>query len=163
MTEKETAVESKLIPILREGVEVVKMVLFLKLKDHLSERCEWEKEYKGKIIGAVVNDIFGVINPDEIFVEFARENEVQINEIMAETPEIFNELLLTLTDALRVMVLCDHQDGVDNSGILAAAQEKGLLLADRDLPMPHTFIDLARRLGSYYSLYTTPASDTTTN
>ena len=67
-----------------------------------------------------------------------------------------NELLIPLTDGLRTMVLCDHQEGSDSSQILQHAQDLGLLLSDRNLPMPHTFIDLVRRLGQAYGLLSPP-------
>lgn len=160
MTERKEEFESKLMPILREGIEVVKMILFVKLKEQLArDNPDWPPEYRGKIIGAVINDIFGIVNPEEIFVKFTNENKEQIAAIIKSFPVILEELLIPLTDALRVMVLCDYQEGVDNSAILLRAQENGVFLVERDMPMPNKFIELVRRLGAAYGLFRPPSGE----
>ena len=157
VSEQDSEIESKLVPILREGIEMVKVILFIKLKEHLAETStQWPKEHRNRIIGAVLNDIFGINNPAPLFVEFAGENREAIRAVMAEVPQVLGELLIPLTDALRIMVLCDHQEGIDTAQVLVEARDKGVLLADRDLAMPHTFIDLVRRLGSAYGLIAQP-------
>jgi len=120
------------------------------------EEPRWSKEYQGKMIGAIINDLFGIVNPDQNFQDFAKDNKLEIEKIIVRIPYVFEELLIPLTDALRTAVLCDYQDGVDNSGVLARAQERGILLAERELPMPNRFIELVRRLGSAFGLVSSP-------
>ena len=51
--------ESKLIPILREGVEIVKMISFKKLKEALAKKHpDRESAFIAKLAGALVNIIF---------------------------------------------------------------------------------------------------------
>lgn len=153
MAKKKTEFDRKLVPVLREGVEVVKMIFFMRLKGFVSEKeSAWPREYQNKIIGAVINEVFGINNPEPKFQKFSQENMIYIEKIIAEIPSAFAELLIPLTDAMRITVLCDYQEGVDNSAILAKAQKRGLLLADRELPMPHRFVELVRRLGSSFGL-----------
>ncbi len=161
MTEDKTEFDSKLLPVLREGVEVVKMLLFIKLKEHVRQKNPaWPQDVQGKIIGAVLNDLFGIVNPEQKFQEFAQENAMQIEEIIADLHSFLGELLIPYTDALRIAVLCDYQEGMgDTSEVLAKAQERGLLLADRDLPMPHRFIELVRKLGSSFGLVVSPVPE----
>jgi hypothetical protein len=158
MAEEKTEFDNKLIPVLREGVEVVKMILFVKLKGYVQENYPaLPRELQSRIVGAVLNDICGNLNPDPAFEQFAQEHRVRIEKIIAEIPSAFAELLIPLTDALRTSVLCDYQEGLgDTSALLAKAQERGLLLVDRDLPMPHRFIELVRRLGASYGLVVAP-------
>lgn len=164
MEEKHKEFDGKLIPVLREGVEVVKMILFIKLKGYISEReADWPKEYQSKIIGAVLNDIFGILHPEQQYQKFAEENKIQTDKIIFEVPIVFAELLIPLTDALRTAVLCDYQEGIDNSAVLAQAQKRGLLLAERDLPMPNRFIELVRRLGSSLGLVVCPPLESQTS
>jgi hypothetical protein len=160
MAEQESEFDSKLLPVLREGVQVVQMIFFMKLKEYVRQKnppCP--REVQGKIVGAIINDIFGIVNPDREFREFAQENAVSIQEIIGEIPTAFTELLIPLTDALRTAVLCDYQEGFDNSPVLTKARERGLLLADRDLPLPHRFISLVRTLGSSFGIVLPPAAD----
>jgi len=159
MSEKEVEIAGKLVPILREGVEMTKMLLFMKMKEALMVQEEqWPVSHRSKIIGAVLNDIFGVENLAPEFVKFSAENKADIARIIGDLPAILGDLNIILTDSLRIMVLCDHQEGVDNSMVLQQAEDKGFFLIDRDLPMPNTFIDLVRRLGGAYGLVAPPES-----
>jgi len=151
--------DSKLIPVLREGAEIVKMLFFRDLQKMLATKFpERDKLYRNKLAGAVINSYFGLLNPDPAFQEFARQEESIINEVLQQVADELSHLRIPLTDALRTMVLCDHQEGVDNSAILARAREYGILLTDRDLPMPNRFIELVRRLGSSMGLVSDPPS-----
>ncbi len=63
-------------------------------------------------------------------------------------------LRIPITDALRVQFLCDSMEGIDSSVILLQAEELGVLLADREVPLPKNFLNLVRRLGSSFNILT---------
>ena len=152
--------ESKLIPILREGVEIVKVIFFKELRDHLRHRrIGWDKHLVTQVTAAVVNDVFGVQNQEAAFMEFVQTNRQAIDEALATVGTELANLRIPLTDALRTMVLCDHQEGLDTSTLLKRAQEAGILLVDRDLPLPNQFIELVRRLGTAKGILQPPASE----
>jgi hypothetical protein len=154
------ALESKLIPILREGVEIVKMISFKQLKDTLAAKHpEREAVFIAKIAGALVNTIFGAPAYEEPFAVFARNHANLIAHEQAKVAAMLEELRIPLTDALRIQSLCDHQEGLDSTITLRQAQELGILLTDRDLPLPHSFIELVRRLGSAFGLLLPPLPD----
>lgn len=79
---------------------------------------------------------------------FVREHRQTIDQVLASVGSELEAMRIPLTDALRTMVLCDYQEGRDSSAVLQRAEGCGILLADRDLPLPHHFIDLVRRLGT---------------
>jgi len=149
--------ESKLIPILREGIEIVKMISFKKLKEALTAKHPTlEPTLIAKIAGALINTIFGAPAYDEPFAIFARNHATLIAHEQAKVGAMLEELRIPLTDALRIQSLCDHQEGQDSTATLKQAQDLGILLTDRDLPMPHSFIELVRRLGSAFGLLLPP-------
>ena len=149
--------ESKLIPILREGVEIVKMISFKKIKEALAKKHpEREAAFIAKLSGALVNTIFGAPAHEEPFAIFARSHANLIAHEQAKVGAMLEELRIPLTDALRIQALCDHQEGNNNTATLQQAQTLGILLTDRDLPLPHSFIELVRRLGSSFGLLLPP-------
>lgn len=153
--------ESKLIPVLREGVEIVKMISFKKLKEALTAKHPTlEATLIAKIAGALVNTIFGTPSYEEPFAIFARNHANLIAHEQARVGTMLEELRIPLTDALRIQALCDHQEGQDSTATLKQAQDLGIFMADRDLPMPHSFIDLVRRLGSAFGLLLPPVPNT---
>ena len=149
----------KLIPILREGIEIVKTIFFKELRDHLRRRrADWDNQYAVRVAAAVINDVFGVRNEEETFMAFILANRPAIDEVRATVGTELQAMRIPLTDAMRTMVLCDYQEGRDTSSLLQHAQECGILLADRDLPLPNHFIDLVRRLGTAKGILQTPAA-----
>lgn len=153
--------ESKLIPILREGVEVVKMISFRKLKEALAEKHPAQDgAFLAKLAGALINAIFGAPTHEEPFAVFARSHANLIAHEQTRVGAMLEELRIPLTDALRIQSLCDHQEGQDSTATLRQAQALGILLADRDLPLPHSFIELVRRLGSGFGLLLPPLPNT---
>ncbi len=115
--------ESKLIPILREGVEIVKMIAFRDLREVVCRRFpERERQYHNKLTGAVINRCFGIVNSEPAFQEFAQSEYQMIDDILNRLTADLPQLRIPLTDALRIMVLCDHQEGMDNSKILLQTQ-----------------------------------------
>lgn len=149
--------ESKLIPVLREGVNVVKMIFFKKLQDYLAEKYpDQEKEFTNKLAASLINDLFDTPNPEEPFASFAKANKTIVEEELKAVAANFEDMRIPLTDALRVQVLCGHQEGIDNSAVLARAKDLNILLVERDLPLPHSFMHLVRKLGSAFGLILPP-------
>jgi len=138
----------KLTPILREGIEIIKVIFFKELRDHIRlTRPEWADDFVAKATGAVVNEVFGVGHQSG--ADFVAANRQEIDGIKATVGEALPALRIPLTDALRTMVLCDYQEcGRDTSLVLEQARDLGILLTERDLPLPNHFIDLVRRLGT---------------
>lgn len=152
------AFESKLVPILREGVMVIKMIFFKKLKGYLSRKYPGgETAYINKLCGAIINDLFGTPNTEESFATFVKENRARIEEEMRHIAGEFEEMRIPLTDALRIQFLCDRQEGIDSSAILFRAKELQILLVDREVPLPARFLDLVRKLGGACNFLVQPA------
>ncbi|MGV8074715.1 MAG: hypothetical protein AB2L11_09210 [Syntrophobacteraceae bacterium] len=145
--------ESKLIPIMREGIDIIKMIFFKKLKVYIArEHPERDPVHIGKLAGAVINDLFGTSNAGISVALFAEENKFYVDEIMGKISVEFQEMRIPLTDALRVQFLCDHQDGIDSSSILARARDLGILIMDREVPLPAHFMSLVRKLGVAFDI-----------
>ncbi len=152
MTEQ---VEREFIPALREGVEIVKMIFFMKVRDRAETRYpDEDRGYFGMLAGAVVNDFFGTPNPEPRFRDFAEQNRERIDKMLADVPVHMEPLRIPLTDALRVQFLCDHQEGLeDGSGaILKRARELGILIEDRSVPLPRQFMNLVYQVGKAHGL-----------
>lgn len=151
------AFESRLIPIMRDGIEVIKMIFFLKLKTSLAARYpERDRTFILQLAGTIINQLFGSPNSAEPYAAFAREHRDLIAEETVRLGGEFPEMRIPLTDALRMQALCDHQEGSENSAILAEAKNSGILLVDRELPLPHGFLHLVHRLGKAHGLLTPP-------
>jgi len=149
--------ESRLVPILRQGVAVVMMVFFKRLKEYLGEKHpEREATFINNLTGAVVNDIFGTPNEEKPFLLFVEENGAPIEETLQDIALELFDMMVPLTDALRVQVLCDHQEGIDSYPILTHANELKILLVPREIPMPSSFIQLARALGNKHDILMPP-------
>lgn len=145
--------ESKLVPIMREGVDIIKMELFKQLKTRLSTKYNGrEPSYIGKLCGAVINELFATPNDEKSFARFAKENRTQIKEEIKNIAIELKELRIPLTDALRIHVICDYQEGIDSSSILVRAQELGILISEREMPLPKNFLNMVRKLGKSISL-----------
>ena len=154
--------ESKLIPIMREGVEVIKMIFFKEMKENLVRKYpDHDVAYNGRVAGAVINELFGTPNIQEPFATFVQENKEVIFATLSVVPEEFEKMRIPLSDALRMQFLCDSMEGNENPAVLERAEELGVLIVDRDLPMPHHFIELVRRLGSSYDLVVKPMPENT--
>jgi hypothetical protein len=141
-------VEHRLIPVLREGVEIVKLIFFKNLKSYLGRKYpDREQSYINRLTGAILNELFGTPNTEQVFSAFVEENRSRIEEEMESLATSLPELRIPLTDALRTQFLCDHQEGVDSSPVLYRAKELGILIIDREVPLPAQFMSLVRRLG----------------
>jgi hypothetical protein len=140
--------EKRLIPILREGIHLVKMFLYKELRQGLSEKyADRERVFVGRLTGAIINELFGTPNREEPFLTFNHENEAIINDELKTLAADYPELKIPLTDALRVQFICDSQEDGENVAILNQASELGVLLVERDFPLPDHFMNLARSLG----------------
>ncbi|MBI5142321.1 MAG: hypothetical protein HZA20_09055 [Nitrospirae bacterium] len=149
--------ENRLIPILRDGVAVIKMIFFRKLRDHLARKHSGcDAVYASRLSGAIINELFGTPNTDPAFVQFARENEDRIRLELDGIAERFKEMRIPLTDALRVQFLCDSCEGSTNEATLERAQAIGILMIERDVPLPKHFLSLVRSLGSAFGLVLPP-------
>jgi len=161
MTEEKTLQKSELIVVLREGVSVVQMVLFKELRILFAEKHQ-DKDitYRSMLAGAIINKLFGMENPEEKFQEFNTKNRGVIEQELLSLPEQVPQLQTNITDALRVQTLCDTQEGEDATHVLQQAEELGILIKDRELPLPSTFMTLVRMLGEKNGLTFAPSQIT---
>ena len=144
-----------LIESLREGVDVVRMVFFMRAKKSLQVRYGHKnEEFQRLLSAAMLNRLFGTPNPQSPYREFAEEHAELIDRELKRVPEEFPDLLIPLTDALRIHFLCNHCEGMPDlsAEILAQAREYGILLEDRDVPLPKGFMNLVYRIGKAYGL-----------
>ena len=44
--------------------------------------------------------------------------------------------------------LCDHQENIDSTALLSRAARIGILIAEREVPLPVTFMNMVRSLGN---------------
>jgi hypothetical protein len=144
------AIDRKLIPTIREGIDVVRMIFFKNLKNYLQKKFPDDGDvYAGMLAGAIMNDLFGTPNPQEKFRIFAEDNSNRIREELENVPRQFKDLCILLTDALRMHFLCNHQEGIEGTGeeFLKKARDYGILLESRDVPLPKGFMELVYRVG----------------
>ena len=146
-------IQHRLIPILRDGVDIVKMVLFKELKAHLAEAYPAKDPgFAGRLSGTILNDLFGIENLMEPFAGFKREHQDLITRELQALPRRFAELRIPLTDALRIQFLCDSREGINSESILVRAKECGILMINREIPLPKFFMNLVRRLGVAHNI-----------
>ena len=153
MTQNKKKIDAKLVPVLREGIDIIKIVLFNELKPFLEKR--YPERDPGDIIrltGAVVNDLFGVENMEEPFASFARENAHVIKKEVEAIATNFDHLHIPLTDALRIQYLCDSHEGVNSESVLEKAKDLNIILTDREVPLPGAFMSLVRSFGIAYKI-----------
>lgn len=159
MDKAELGFESRLIPILREGVDIVKMVFFKELKGLVARKYPGlETKEVIMFAGAVINELFGAPSATGLHNEFRKEHVAEIEALLQAIPGELSNLCIAVTDALRMSVLCDFQEaGDDRSALLDRAGDLGILHRDRDMPMPNSFLELVRKLGRAHGLITPPA------
>lgn len=152
-----------MIPVLREAICVVQMVLFKELRSLLAQKYpERDALSVAMLTGAVTNELFGSLNMEEKFQDFRRRNRAAIEQELLGLAMELPGLVAPLTDALRMQVLCDQAAGntadgkIGNQSILTQAAEIGLLIRDRELPLPSTFMTMARALGDAHGLIIAP-------
>jgi hypothetical protein len=145
--------DNRVIPVMREAVLTVQMVLFGVLRERLAERYgSWPADSYSRLIGCLINDIFGTPAREEEAVRFARKHMDLVEEELRRLAGTVPELLPILTDALRMQTLCDHEERVNSLPTLLRARAVGILQEERNMPMPSTFMIAVRRLGAEYGL-----------
>ncbi len=153
--------QSQLITALREGVSVVQMILFKEIRHELGQRySDRGTAFCSMLSGAIVNEVFGTLNPEKRFVAFRSDNNALIEQELLGLKNAFNQLLPALTDALRIQSLCDSQEGINGTQVLSRAHEIGLLVVEREVPMPSSFMTLVRELGEQHNLIIAPVQIT---
>lgn len=141
-------VDNTLIPVLRQAVDVFKMILFKTLKADLAAlHAEAPPAHIVQLAGATLNALFGIVNDAEPHASFAQSHDADIEKALSGIAATHADLREPLTDALRIQFLCDFEEGIDSQHILTRAANLGLLVADRETPLPKTFMHLARVLG----------------
>lgn len=150
-------VPEKLIASLREGIAVVQMIFFKELKNVvLAAHGDKQPEFISMLCGAVTNEVFGTQNTEQRFVDFRTTNKGILEQQLLSLKEDMPHMRKPLTDALRIQVLCDSHEQNDTSQVLIDADKIGVLVQDRELPMPSTFMTVIRTLGEQHGLIIPP-------
>ena len=154
---------SRLIPILREGVAVIQMIFFKNLKPVIARKYpELDSSEQIMLTGAITNEIFGSHNRDAKFLQFHAKHRGAIEQELLAIKDELSQLIDPLADALRIQVLCDKQEDIDSGNILQLADSINLLPPDREVPMPSAFMETVRTLGALYKLIVPPVEIDTT-
>lgn len=152
----EERLDNRVIPVMREAVAAVQMILYGQLKTKLvSQYSDWEADAYKRLVGCIVNDIFGTPAQDDESRQFARTHLDTVEKELNKLAENVPDLLPQLTDALRMQTLCDHEEGVNSIPTLLRARALNILQEDRPIPMPSTFMIAVRQLGAKHGMLTT--------
>jgi hypothetical protein len=147
------AFEPKLVPALREGIHVIKMVLYRELKSVLvSRHREMSPTQVKQLTGAVVNELFGVTHPESAMEALGKENQNAVETAFRFILKELDHLKIPLTDALRIQFLCDSHEGIDSTVVLEKAQKRDLLIVEREVPLPGAFMNIVRSFGRSYGI-----------
>ncbi|MBU1986593.1 MAG: hypothetical protein KJ846_05125, partial [Proteobacteria bacterium] len=123
-TKKSKNPGSRLIPVLREGICVVQMVLFKELRSLLTSKHPGRDPLSVSMLtGAITNELFGTVNSEEKFQEFRRTNRADIEQELLSLAQELPSLTAALTDALRIQTLCDSMEDKDSAKLLNHAAE----------------------------------------
>ncbi|MCK5517061.1 MAG: hypothetical protein KAI39_09325 [Desulfobulbaceae bacterium] len=161
MTTKTAEKKSQLIASLREGVAVVQMVLFKEIKARLMNKLLSKNQtFLSMLAGSVTNEVFGSQNPEKKFETFRQEHMGEIEQELLSLRTDMPKLCAKVTDALRIQTLCDHQEGEDSSETLIRAKESGILIEEREVPLPSAFMTIVRLLGEEHNLIVPPVQIT---
>ena len=112
----------QLVPTLREGIDVIKMVLYRELK-HLLLLKHRDPVYVNNLTSAVVNELFGIMHPGTVIESFSRANQDAVEKTFQIISAKLDHLKIPLTDALRIQFLCDSHEGMDSTAVLEKADE----------------------------------------
>ncbi|MBM9537190.1 hypothetical protein JWG43_08915 [Desulfobulbus alkaliphilus] len=146
-------VDRKLIPVMREAVVTVQMVLFKVLREDMRKRyVDRAEPYHTHLAGAVINNLFGTQPLDHTVRSFAAENRELVERELRELALRVGDLGPMLTDALRMKTICDNQEGIHSIPSLLMARALGILQEDRPLPLPSTFMLQVRKLAAAHGL-----------
>lgn len=146
-------VDNKVIPVMREAVTTVQMVLYKVLRQSVHDRYVDRPDiYHTQLAGAVINNLFGTRPLDEAVSAFATGNRELVERELRDLKDSVADLIPVITDALRMKTICDNQEGIHSIPSLLMAKALGLLQEERDLPMPSTFMLQVRALASVHGL-----------
>ena len=138
---------SRVLPLMREAVLTVRMMLHRQLLHSLeTRRPELPAAARVRLCGAVINNLFGTRPEDVAIARFAREERQLMEEELRTLAAHLGDLRPILTDALRMHTICDEQEGINSAGSLLMARALGLLDEDRPLPLPSSFMLAVRNL-----------------
>jgi len=161
MTTKTVAKQSQLISSLREGIAVIQMILFKEVKESLLKKQPLkESTFLSMLAGSITNEIFASHNMEEKFVLFRKKNRAEIEQELLSLRIDNPGLCAKVTDALRIQTLCDNEEKKDSSDILVRAKELGILVEEREVPLPSTFMAGVRLLGEEHNLIIPPVQIT---
>ncbi|MEN8198598.1 MAG: hypothetical protein ABFR63_00865 [Thermodesulfobacteriota bacterium] len=157
MTSNTENKDSRLIPVLREGIAVIQMIVFKELKKSVQKKySDLNGSAQTMLAGAITNELFDSHNTEEKFENFRKKYRGSIEQELLDLKNSSPQLIGPLSDALRVQALCDNQEGADSSHILQQADSFGILPPDRELPLPSIFMETVRKLGSEHNLIIPP-------
>ena len=141
------AMDNRVLPMMRDAITTVQMVLFQALRQSLRERqAELDETLHTRLAGAVINNLFGTRPVDEAVSAFAAANRELVEAELRGLADHCAGLRPILTDALRMHTICDEPEGINSAGSLLMARALGLLDEDRPLPLPSSFMLAVRNL-----------------
>ncbi|HHE75495.1 MAG: hypothetical protein DRH90_15885 [Deltaproteobacteria bacterium] len=143
--------ETQLVPTLREGIDVIKMVLFQELKSLLI-LTERNSADVNRLTGAVVNELFSATHSKEAAQIFSQVNRDAVEKTSRMISKDLNHLRIPLTDALRIQFLCDSHEGIDSAAVLERAKKQKILIVEREVPLPGAFMSIVRSFGRAYGI-----------
>ncbi len=140
-------------PRCARGSTSLKMVLFKEIRPYLEKQYQhMTPEDKALLTGAVVNGLFGVENMEKSVADFIADHQHIVQQELEAFAANFDHLKIPVTDALRTQYLCDSQEGIDSETVLEKARNLGILIQDRDIPLPGAFMSLVRSFGVAYKI-----------
>jgi hypothetical protein len=145
-------IERKIVPAIREGIELVMMIVFRSLKEkNARDFPDRDAGYHSTLAAAVLNRMFGLDNPDASFRQFAKENAGQVRDRLDSFARDFPDLSILVTDALRMQFVCNEVEKVGDKDhdikVMEQAVEAGIFRKERDAPLPKGFMNLVHRVG----------------
>ncbi len=147
---------SGLVPALRQGVMVLQMVFYMKLKEKLGKTERMDEGDIRLLAGAVVNRYFGETEPSEQLRNFLDDNGERVEQVLCRVAEEMEDLRIPLTDALRMHFFLNRfektGDEEAEAEALRNAKDWGILIEDRQVPWPRGFMEMAYRVGKAYGL-----------
>lgn len=154
------AFDSKLLPILREAVVTVQMVLFRHVKAHVCEQHQnLSPQERIWLTGAVVGSLYGNEPVDSSGSGFVRQHPELIETELRLLHQYAQDLIPYLTDSLRMQALCDQCQGRSSIACLLLAKELRLLDEERAVPLPSAFMLAVRSVATEQGLTTVMAQE----
>ena len=145
--------DNKLIPVMREAVLTVQMLLFRALRQSICDRYPDQTEpEQARLAGAVITNLMGDPPADAAVAAFAAVNRDLVERELRQLAATCAPLMPLLTDGLRMKTICDNQEGIHSIGSLLMARALGILQEERELPLPSTFMLEVRRLAALHGL-----------